>query len=77
MFAYNHAQWYVDKVLALSRTFAEGGNLLVGSACADVATGNASAQAVYAAADALDGMRVPYQYGGGQAREEQRNGIRR
>jgi len=65
VFAYNHAQWYVDKVLALSRTFAEGGNLLVGSACADVATGNASAQAVYAAAEALDGMRVPYQYGGG------------
>jgi hypothetical protein len=65
VFAYNHAQWYVDKVLALASTFAEGGNLLVGSACADSPTGDASAQAVYDAANALHAMHVPYNYGGG------------
>ena len=65
VFAYNHAQWYVDKVLALASTFAEGGNLLVGTACADGPSGNGSAQAVYDAATALHAMHVPYNYGGG------------
>ena len=65
VFAYNHAQWYVDKVLSLARTFADQGNLAVGTACADIATGNASAQAVFDAANALHAMRVPYNYGGG------------
>ena len=65
VFAYNHASWYVDKVLALASTFAEGGILLVGTVCADGATGNGSAQAVFAAADALHAMGVPYNYGAG------------
>jgi len=65
VFAYNHASWYVDKVLSLASTFAEGGNLLVGTACAGGPTGDGSAQAVYAAADTLHAMHVPYNYGGG------------
>jgi len=65
VFAYNHAQWYVDKVLALAKTFAQGGDLLVGEACAETGAGNGSAQAVFAAADTLHAMRVPYNYGGG------------
>ena len=65
VFAYNHAEWYVDKVLALARTFAAGGELLVGAACANASTGDASAQAVFDAANALHAMRVPYNYGGG------------
>lgn len=63
--AYNHAQWYVDKVLALAKTYAQGGDLLVGKACADQGTGNGSGQAVYASINALDAMHVPYNYGGG------------
>jgi len=65
VFAYNHASWYVDKVLSLASTFAEGGNLLIGAACADGPSGDGSAQAVYAAANALHAMHVPYNYGGG------------
>jgi cell wall-associated NlpC family hydrolase len=65
LFAYNHAPWYVQKVLSLASTFADGGNLLVGSACADESMGDGSAQAVYAAANALHAMHVPYNYGGG------------
>jgi hypothetical protein len=65
VFAYNHASWYVDKVLALASTFAAGGNLLVGAACTDVAAGDGSAQAVLDAANALHAMRVPYNYGAG------------
>lgn len=65
VFAYNHAQWYVDKVLSLASTFAEGGNLLIGTACADGPAGNGSTQAVYDAANALHAMHVPYNYGGG------------
>jgi cell wall-associated NlpC family hydrolase len=65
VFAYNHAPWYVDKVLALAQTFARGGQLLAGATCAQAATGNASAQAVFDAANALDVMGVPYNYGGG------------
>jgi hypothetical protein len=65
VFAYNHAQWYVDKVLALAQSFAEGGQLLAGATCAQAATGNASAQAVFDAANALHAMHVPYNYAGG------------
>ena len=65
VFAYNHAQWYVDKVFALAKTYAQGGDLLVGEACAKAGTGDGSAQAIYAAADALHAMRVPYNYAGG------------
>jgi hypothetical protein len=65
VFAYNHAGWYVDKVLALARTFTGDGGLLVASACADVGIGDGSAQAVFAAASALQALRVPYNYGGG------------
>lgn len=59
VFAYNHAGWYVDKVLALSTTYAAG------ASCPDAATGDASAQAVLDAANALHAMRVPYNYAGG------------
>jgi cell wall-associated NlpC family hydrolase len=59
LFAYNPADWYVDKVLALSTTYAAG------ASCADTATGDASPGAVLDAADALHAMRVPYNYGGG------------
>lgn len=65
VFAYNHAGWYVTKVLTLARTFADRGELAVGTACADMPTGNGSAHAVFAAANALHAMRVPYNYGGG------------
>jgi hypothetical protein len=65
VFAYNHAGWYVTKVLTLARTFADRGELAVGTACADMPTGNGSAQAVFTAAGALHAMRVPYNYGGG------------
>jgi hypothetical protein len=64
LFAYNHAAWYVDKVLALATTFANGGQPLI-AACADVATGDGSAQAVFDAANALHAMAIPYNYGGG------------
>ena len=37
IFAYNHAQWYVDKVLALAQTFAAGDALIGTVACADSA----------------------------------------
>ena len=65
IFAYNHAQWYVDKVLALAETFAEGGQLLAGATCSGGPVGNGSAQAVFAAATSLAAMHVPYNYGGG------------
>lgn len=59
LFAYNHAQWYVDKVLALSTRYADG------ASCTPAATGNATPQAVYDAANTLHAMRIPYNYGGG------------
>ena len=64
VFAYNHADWYVDKVLALARVFAEGGAIVAGEQCSGD-TGDGSAAAVYAAANELHAMRVPYNYGGG------------
>jgi cell wall-associated NlpC family hydrolase len=59
VFAYNHADWYVDKVLALAATYDTG------ATCADTATGDASPQAVHDAANALRAMHVPYNYAGG------------
>jgi cell wall-associated NlpC family hydrolase len=65
VFAYNHAGWYVTKVLTLARAFADQGNLAVAGSCGDAAIGNASPQAVFEAANALHAMRVPYNYGAG------------
>ena len=65
VFTYNHAGWYVTKVLTLARTFADRGELAVGTACADMPSGNANAEAVLVAANALHALRIPYNYGGG------------
>jgi hypothetical protein len=75
IFAYNHAEWYVQKVLEQARAYGLGGftagiDIATSSGCdfglEDVSiTGNGSAQSIAAAADALDAMHLPYAWGGG------------
>jgi hypothetical protein len=57
LFAYNHAAWYVDEVEAMAARYR--GAPVAGP------TGNGSTTAIAAAADELDAMHVPYNYGGG------------
>jgi len=57
LFAYNHAAWYVDEVEAMAARYR--GAPVAGP------TGNGSTTAIAAAADELDAMQVPYNYGGG------------
>lgn len=59
IFAYNHAEWYVASVL--SRAGLYRGALQIGLP----GVGSASVQSVIQSAAELDGMRVPYNYGGG------------
>jgi hypothetical protein len=73
IFAYNHASWYVDQVLAKARLYA-GGHFVtgapteVGSKCDEgplSSTGKATYDDIVGAANQLDQMHVPYSYGGG------------
>lgn len=57
LFAYNHAAWYVDEVEAMAARYR--GAPISGP------TGDGTPAAVGAAADELDAMHVPYNYGGG------------
>jgi hypothetical protein len=57
LFAYNHAAWYVDEVEAMAARYR--------GAPVAAPTGNGSTTAIAAAADELDAMHVPYNYGGG------------
>lgn len=58
IFAYNHAGWYVAEVQAKAAEYR-------GALVSTSPLGDATAQAIQAAADQLDGMRIPYRYGGG------------
>jgi hypothetical protein len=63
--AYNHLPSYVDQVLALATAFAQGGAVVSSAGDCQAEIGDASADAVIAAANELDSMQVPYNYGGG------------
>ena len=63
IFAYNHAGWYVDKVLAQARKY----RAAAVSGATTVPFGDSSADAIRAAADELDRMGIPYVFGGGHA----------
>lgn len=58
IFAYNHAEWYVNDILRRADEYR-------GALTIAAPIGSASAQAVAQAASTLDGMHVPYNYGGG------------
>lgn len=67
LFSYNHAQWYVDDVMALAAKYrgaATGGGGTLGSADAD---------AIREAADKLDSMNIEYVYGGGHVQPARPN----
>ena len=57
LFAYNHAGWYVDEVEAMAARYR--------GAPIAAPRGDGSAAAIGTAADELDAMHVPYNYGGG------------
>jgi hypothetical protein len=65
LFAYNHAGWYVDKVVALAGVFALGGAVVIAAGACTEPIGDAGADAVIAAAEQLDALHVPYNFGAG------------
>lgn len=58
IFAYNHAEWYYADVVSKAEEYRA-------LAMTPAPSGDATAQAIWEAADHLDGMNVPYVYGGG------------
>lgn len=60
IFAYNHATWYVDKVLAQAANYRGTPDALTLPTL-----GNDRLQTIVAAADAIDKAKIPYCYGGG------------
>lgn len=62
IFAYNHATWYVDKVLAQAARYRGTTSSL------ELPTlGGDRLQTIIGAADAIDQARIPYCYGGGHS----------
>jgi hypothetical protein len=70
IFAYNHAEWYVEKVLRYAKQFASGGGVLVGvsggDACAAATAPNEAVAKMLAEAERLSALRphTEYVYGG-------------
>lgn len=65
IYGYNHAEWYVAKVLADARRFGGGvqADVAIGTACAAAASGPAVGRMV-AEADRIDALRLTYVWGG-------------
>ena len=65
VFAYNHADWYVEKVLRYARRFSSGTVESQGSSCAAAATApNEVVARMLAAARVEAGKKLPYIWGG-------------
>lgn len=64
IFAYNHATWYVEKVLAQATRYRGTSETLTTIPTIDTA-GSDRLDALVAVADAIDKARIPYCYGGG------------
>jgi Transglycosylase SLT domain len=68
IFAYNHADWYVEDVLAGAERFAGGGGTTLevaeATACPSVGPAGPAVQKMVAEADRIDGLELTYEYGG-------------
>ena len=67
IFSYNHAEWYVEEVLADAQRFqGGGGEALAGGSfgCAASATDSEAAAAMVTEAERIDALRLAYVYGG-------------
>jgi hypothetical protein len=67
IFAYNHAEWYVEDVLAEARRFQDSGEEVLAAGpvgCAAAATDSEAVARMVAEAERIDGLRLTYVYGG-------------
>jgi len=66
IFAYNHADWYVEEVLAGARRFAAGGAIAVShtEACPPTTAAGPAVEEMIVEADRIDALRLAYAWGG-------------